>query len=382
MERLSPLWKSVITLVCLLPFVAGLAYWAGLRAGREEFPRPLSVVEARGTRVSQGSLREARQAAAPAPRASFTPSAAPAPAASPAPEEKPTLGALCESSWARVAASDPRMLEEDLLRRLVWLNKKCLKAMREDPAAAPVKGFVETCQARLRILAEEAVQARCVPKAADFRSFVIWQRGEGSLAEADTAELANQLTGSFLDLRHASRADIERSLAVADALLARNPDMYAAHKAKLVALMLKELKFKQDVDPAAYENAYSELLSFAGSGGPDPVAAEREGASGAAAELSGVDPDLVHLPFVRLEAQGNFEASARLAQEYLQAYPNSYVGYYYLASATWAAGDEGQAVTLFRRGLRNGVSEEAAREMLARLKNQDPLNRLYGVKLE
>lgn len=380
MEKLSPLWKSVITLVCLLPLVAGLAYWAGMRAGREEFPRPVNVVESRGSanRRGQGSLREARQEPvaprAPAPVVAETPAAA-------APE-KPSLRALCESSWAGVAASDVRSLENDLLRRTVWLNEDCLKAMREDSSAAAVKPFVETCQAGLPRLAAERVQAVCVPRAADFRSFVIWQLGEGNIAGADTPELANQLYGSFLDLKHASRADIERSLAVADALLARNPDMYAAHKAKLVALMLKELKFKQEVDPGAYENAYRELLSFAGEGGPDPVAEERGGARNAAAELNGVDPDLVHLPFVRLGAQGNYEGMGRLAEEYVQAYPNSYVGYYYLASATWAAGDEEQALSLFRRGLRNSVSEGAAREMLQRLRNQDPLERLYGVRLE
>ena len=216
---------------------------------------------------------------------------------------------------------------------------------------------------------------------------MVWNLGRGStnLAEAEVPELANQLYGGFVDMKNASREDVERSLQVADALIERNPDMYAAHKAKLMALMLKELKFGEEVDPGVYNETYNQLLSFEQRGANDPVAEERQdslGADGESAELSAVDRDLVHLPFLRFEAKGDYEAVSELAQEYVQSYPNSYVGYYYLADATWRQGDEEQAVSLFRRGLRNSVSEEAAREMLARLRSQDPLERLYRMKLQ
>lgn len=370
------LWKSIVLLLCLLPIVALMAYWLGHRAGAARMPNPSRVVaerQATQARPAQ-TLNEARRKGI-LNRLESAPHTEDQLILGAAPEQ--TLRAVCDGDWKIIARATPLQVEDALLRRQPMLKGNCLKRMREDSSVPSIQAFVDACQAKLRSIEENNLRPLCISRVGSFRAYVIWnlKKGDALPERGNSDDLAYQLEGSFENLRDASAKDLDRAIQLADGLIESVPGLYPAYKAKLVAMILKETKFGEAVDPKAYEDLYRELLSFESSGGSEAEPGIR------APELNGMDSDLVHMPFLRLEARGEYDQVRILAEEYVQNYPRSYIGYYYLAESAWKAGNEGEAVEVFRRGLGASASTAAAREMFLRMRGKDALERLSEIKL-
>ncbi|MCM2282907.1 MAG: hypothetical protein NDI61_13790 [Bdellovibrionaceae bacterium] len=218
---------------------------------------------------------------------------------------------------------------------------------------------------------------------------------------SDLASLTQQFAGGFFNLERASQADLDRNVELADQISRVDPDQYFPFKGKLISLLLKELKYNEDIDPAAYEDLYAELGRFRGPTERDQildeirvlqqesgdtidtdVATAIATAESGAAELAGTDTDLVQIPFLRMKAMGDFDGLADMAEEYIEAYPNSYLGYVYLAEATWAAGEQAQAVDLFQRAIGPQISDAAAYEILKQMTSKSPIERIAEMGLD
>ena len=172
-----------------------------------------------------------------------------------------------------------------------------------------------------------------------------------------------------------SQDEVQRNLDVSDELIKREPDLYFAYKLKLKMLLLNEAQFQQEVDEEEYEALYQQLLSFEGESEIDELLASSSGESDApidtvtSKELDGIDPELIHAPFLRFSAMGDLEGLAEVAEEYIDEYPESYLGYLYLAEAYWRGGDEAEAVSILKNGLGPASSDEVAAQLFSLLKS-------------
>lgn len=325
-------------------------------------------------------------AAALAPAAVTAPAPPVAPTAT-LPSVEPTatppvagLGAVCARGWDALARSTLEDTRVTLItdRRLV-LPMDCLLRMKEDALPPTVRRFVDECQLGLAARDPARIETDCGGRLAEFRAWVLRQArgGISDLAELEAADLANQLYGGFLETGALRVEDLDRNIAIADELIARDPNLYAGYKGKLLSLLQKELRYGQAVDGAEYEKLYEQMTEFRGF----PKGAPEEGLT-APAELGQIDSDLVHIPFLRAAALGDGGGLTAMAQEYIQAYPQSYVGYYYLAKSQWSQGDQAGAIATFQAMLGPSASPALALEMLQRTQGKTALERLQEMKIE
>lgn len=195
----------------------------------------------------------------------------------------------------------------------------------------------------------------------------------------EAVDIGREFLEGVHDLQAAPIEKLDRNIAIADELIQQNPDIYAAYKGKLLSLLMKELKYKQDIDPAQYDDLYEILLQFRGEGERDEVLAELSGQS---FELEGIDQDLIQIPFLRLKALGDIDSLAQMSQEYIEVYPESYIGYMYRAEASWSVGDKATAIQIFKQGFGGQMSDEAAFEIMNQIEAKSALERLAEMRLE
>lgn len=367
------------SLVVALMVLTAVSAWLLLRKSNQ-FPQPTDFV--RQSRESDVH----RQPRTPTPLDQVTSGAVPrAPpktsAPSPSPAEPPTLRELCSKDWETIATTRESDLRADLERGRRLLNIPCLLRMKNDIKAGVIRDFITDCQLELDKKDYNSIVQTCVPRLPTFRAFIIRQlrAGVSDLAQFDLSDLANQLRGGQIDLKDASESEIRRNVALADAILEKDPDFYQAYKAKLLNLLIEELKFGHHVDLATYQSLYDEMIGFRGENRADLIIEEARtlrGQDPAAAELDGIDNDLVHLPFLRLSALGDLSGLNAMARDYIAAYPNSYIGYYYLADAAWKAGDPAAAVNILKTPLGADAPDKAVLEFLRNSQADKPLDRL------
>jgi len=370
-----------LTILLAFVLVAVAASWffaRKLEQQQNEFIRPVKVV-----RESQARA----EARAPTPLRSVTPNAIsspPPPATTPppaAPSPEPSIREVCSSDWMNVANRSELDLRDDLRRGRRFLSVACLLRMRREVKSSGIQNFIDNCQLELEKKDLDDIDRVCVPLLPAFRAYIIRQMRAGAkdLAQFDTGDLANQLMGGFIDLRTAPESEVQRNIEIADALIERNPDFYPAYKAKLLNLLIEELKFRRDENLDTYQGLYDNLLRFRGQSQQEQILGEAQflrGQSPPAAELNGIDSDLVHIPFLRLSALGDVDGLDAMARDYIAAYPSSYVGYFYLAEVAWKAGDRAAAVNILKTPLGRDSSDAAALELLTRAESEPALDRL------
>lgn len=171
--------------------------------------------------------------------------------------------------------------------------------------------------------------------------------------------------------------DIEANISLADALIATNPDSYFAYKAKMINLLKLELVYKKEANLDEYSNLYTELLkfndNFESDDKSDPNFILKS------EELKGIDDDLVHIPFLRLSALNENSDLAAMASEYIDTYPNSYVGYLYMAEAFWNIQEKRAALETFKKTVGTDVSDENAYQILELLMKRSPIDRISSM---
>ncbi len=292
-----------------------------------------------------------------------------------------TLDDVCRPSWLYLMQTDTNELLVGLIHQQELITKPCQLKMKAEILIPQVQIFVDACQENLGERTTEEINTSCSQNLQELRQYVIRRLSDSSQNSSeevppDNSTLADQLLGGFIEIRNSSLQDIERNIQISDTLIERDPNLYSAIKSKLLSLLILEIKFKQTVDPFSYDTLYDELLEF-------QSANEREillpGAS-PPAELSDVDSDLIHLPFLRLSALGDLDTLEIAAQEYIDAFPESYVGHLYLAEALWKKGDQETAVVAFKNGLSSYLTNEMTAEILNRIFLAPALERIYEIK--
>lgn len=198
-------------------------------------------------------------------------------------------------------------------------------------------------------------------------------------SEMDLQQLTDEVITN-LKKKNVTEDELKRTIAVSEELINRDPSLYTAYKTKLLSLIKLETQFGQDVPVEDYEELYDEMLSFDGVNAVDEMLAEvRTAATGEvevdSAELQGIDQDLIHIPFLRFSALNDVESLADISEEYIESFPDSYIGYLYLAEALWRDGDQVEATAVLQDGLKQGSDEKVIPQLLL-LFQVDPRDRL------
>ncbi|MFZ3229095.1 MAG: hypothetical protein WA160_02730 [Pseudobdellovibrio sp.] len=176
-----------------------------------------------------------------------------------------------------------------------------------------------------------------------------------TLNQMDVNTLSKYLYYGVVNLSQANQNQIEKNITIAEIISRKNPNIYAAYKLKLLNLLILEAKFGQRISLSSYDNLYDVLQSFDGS-----------------------DDDLIHLPFIRLSALGNMQNLNDFSVDYISNYPDSYLGYFYLAESLWKMNDKISAFEALQKAIFNDSNHELILRMFTEL-NSNPIDRLFQI---
>ena len=256
-----------------------------------------------------------------------------------------------------------------------------------------------------------------------------------SLDNLDTPDLALKLEGQMRRPRNLDLKTIENNIAIADEIISREPDSYGAYKAKLISLLVKEGKFKRPIDEVEVESLLENMAQFNISsdkiarresaligntnGEIQNVEAQLEGLArereilesqlntydanspelaqlntqieeidSREAQLLGnidnleeslanntnqlINEDVIEIPFMRMMAQNDYDAVIDNAQSFIEQFPNSPSGYFYMVRALEMQGQKDEAREIIEN---SNLPQDAQDRLFQRLDSegsQDP----------
>ncbi|AUN99496.1 hypothetical protein C0V70_15560 [Bacteriovorax stolpii] len=262
------------------------------------------------------------------------------------------------------------------------------------------------------------------------------------VVDQDTQTLAVTLTNQMRRPKNLDVKTLDQNIAIADEIISREPDSYSAYKAKLISLLVKEGKFNQPANEDEIESLLEDMAQFnignnslarreatliANTNADidnidnqlNALGQEREmiesqlnGLAADSPELLNandrlaqieekeamlmsnvesletslasnraqiINEDVVEIPFMRLLAKNDYESVMSNAQTFIDQFPNSPSGYYYMVRALELQGQKAEALNLIQN---SRLSPEVQESLLQRLQNessQDPKN--YWQKL-
>lgn len=255
------------------------------------------------------------------------------------------------------------------------------------------------------------------------------------LANVDTVDLAIKLDSQMKRPKNLDLNTIENNIAIADEIISREPDSYGAYKAKLISLLVKEGKFKQPVDEVEVEGLLENMAQFNISSDKlarresaligntntevqtvelqiEELARSRENIESQLSSYDANSPelaqlnaqiaelddreaqllgnidnlqdslanntaqltneDVVEIPFMRMMAKNDYDSVIDNAQGFIEQFPNSPNGYFYLVRALEMQGQKDQARSVIQNAQ---LPQDVQATLLQRLDNegsQDP----------
>ncbi|QDK40512.1 hypothetical protein DOM21_03375 [Bacteriovorax stolpii] len=262
------------------------------------------------------------------------------------------------------------------------------------------------------------------------------------LVDQDTQTLAGTLTNQMRRPRNLDAKALDQNIAIADEIISREPDSYSAYKAKLISMLVKEGKFNQPANEDDVESLLEDMAQFNISNDNlarkeatliantnvemdnidnqlNALGQEREMIESRLNSFTADSPellnanerlaqieeqeamlmsnvesleanllesraqitneDVVEIPFMRMLAKNDYESVMANAQTFIDQFPNSPSGYYYMVRALELQGQKAEALNLIQN---SRLSPEVQESLLQRLQNessQDPKN--YWQKL-
>jgi len=255
------------------------------------------------------------------------------------------------------------------------------------------------------------------------------------LDNQDTTTLAIKLSDQMKRPRNLDLDTIENNIAIADEIISREPDSYSAYKAKLISMLVKEGKFKQPIDEGEVESLLENMAQFNISSDKlarresallgntnnemqtvelqiEELARSREtlesqlnlydANSPELAQLNAqieqldsqeaqlvanmdnlqasldsntaqlFNEDIIEIPFMRMMAKNDYESVIDNAQSFIEQFPNSPSGYFYMVRAMELQGQRDQARAVIQNAQ---LPQDVQASLLQRLDNegsQDP----------
>lgn len=262
------------------------------------------------------------------------------------------------------------------------------------------------------------------------------------LTEEDTSNLAAKLDKQMKKIKSAELTVLDDNITIANELISREPDSYSAYKAKLIAMLVKEGKFSQSVDENEINSTLESMAQFNISSDKlarreagliastnesiqsneiqledlardkefmesqlasfDPNSPDSENLHMQIQEIENkqsellssisnlennlyantnqlINEDVVEIPFMRMLAQNDYQAVSESAQSFIEQFPNSPNGYFYLVRSLELQGQKDEAISIIQNAK---LPQDSRDELIKRLESessQDPKN--YWQKL-
>lgn len=263
-----------------------------------------------------------------------------------------------------------------------------------------------------------------------------------ALDGTDTTELAKKLDTQMRRPKSFTLDTIENNISIADEIISREPDSYGAYKAKLISMLVKEGKFNQSIDEVEVESLLENMAQFNISsdklarresaligntngeiqnveGQLESLAREREtiesqlnaydANSPELAQLNNqiqeiearenqllgnidkleeslasntnqlINEDIVEIPFMRMLAKNDYDSVIENAESFIEQFPSSPSGYYYMVRALEMQGRKEEALSLIENSQLSQGLQDRLFQRLDEEGSQNPQN--YWQKL-
>lgn len=260
-----------------------------------------------------------------------------------------------------------------------------------------------------------------------------------NLTDLSTQELAARLNASMTEVKNLKKEDLEKTIEIADEIILREPSSYTAYKAKLISLLVKEGKFKDDVEDAQVDELLETMASFDTSGRENVIASAEvelveleEKVTGLYAEIEenysmlqamdksspeaielelrqqeisnqykeandallasnmnmeqalygkeNINRDLVEIPFLRMMAKNDYDGVIENAQDFIEEFPGSTDGYFYLARAYEKQGLSDSAQSVINGANLNSQSLDALNKRIQNSRQDNVQNYWQGLR--
>jgi hypothetical protein len=260
-----------------------------------------------------------------------------------------------------------------------------------------------------------------------------------SLTDLSTQELAASLNAKMSEVKNLKKEDLEKMIEMADEVILREPSSYTAYKVKLISLLIKEGKFKEEIEDAQIDELLETMASFDTSGRENIiVSAEAEQielenrVNGLYAEIEenysllqnmdknspeaielelrqqdisnqykeannallasnkaleqalygqeNINRDLVEIPFLRMMAKNDYDGVIENAQNFIEEFPTSTDGYFYLVRAYEKQGMTDQAQSVINGANLNSQSLDALNKRIQNSRQENVQNYWQGLR--
>jgi hypothetical protein len=255
------------------------------------------------------------------------------------------------SGLSEVAKSDDRaLIDVPEECRDLWFElatrpvEEAAALLESDPAVT-----VDPCLTSLRNTASEGGQGAVTAQELPLVRAVVIDKLTGSKKSPDVldnATIMNKIVARFFKGSAISH-DADETLALAEELVRREPDVYAAHKARAVLLVMRQLHQS------------------------DPSDQERDAMANALAscrEFDVVDPEIEQAEFLPYLVKNDETGLETKLQERLAEDPESPAGNYLMASLYWSRGQGNEAIALLEKASRNAPDDPRYSSTLAKIK--------------
>lgn len=273
----------------------------------------------------------------------------------------------CTDSWTQTAAEDFETVLKRVAAGELKTSPKCRESERKtfqfgsaDLSAAECKKTAALFEARKKDANLVVQNDNCTTKVMMYRAQVIDELSEGfaDLSRLEPTVLINKLWSRTMRGKIGAE-DKAQNLAIADALIAKQPDVYGAHKFKVLVHAMDAATSKNSSDATldAFERAIENCEAF---------------------DLS--DPELTEAEMLVHNARDPQQFREYLSQE-LEHDPTSPTLRYFQASTLWKDGDRTGAVAILNQLVAQNPKDTRARDTLQKSKTAKPGEKIFNVQL-
>ncbi|RLA63802.1 MAG: hypothetical protein DRQ88_06895 [Epsilonproteobacteria bacterium] len=220
----------------------------------------------------------------------------------------------------------------------------CQDEIKNTLKGTVIEAMSEKCFKSAKILKSK----QCEKFLINFRAWAINSSfPDDNLAGLDDTVLINKFLWNFSNNPGFKLDKLDKSLTMIDELISRRPDFFAAYKAKLIPLFIKEIKHEQDMqeDLASTLEALHSLAS---------------------------DEQVDEFPIVlNLNKKNIDEEKIRVhIDDFIKKHPDSSRGYYYLAAIDWKKNKNlDETKKLLKKALKINPKDPFIKETLKSIKN-------------
>lgn len=251
----------------------------------------------------------------------------------------------CRDSWAYLMETSLERVHSDYAQGRLLITEECLQR-RPDISTATIKEL-RKCLVRVPT---DAQKKSCLESLVHYRARIITEAHK-NIADKDLSStvLMNKLLGLF-SAGAMSPAQVDKIAQTAAALVEKEPQLYAAHKALAAARMLGyAMHYEQEGERAARLKSYQTALQEA-------QRHDRE-----------ADPELFEATLLGEIIEGDYTKLEPKVEVYGREHPNSGLPYYYRAAAAWRERRRADVVAHLQEAIRLEPTHQRYRDTLDRV---------------